>query len=185
MEETGRMGALLPPGLFLLAVAFATPLWPLTALFNSHTVAALLVFAGFHAGLLADRPCLAGLALGFAATVDLPLGLLALALVAAVSPARVRLAMAAAPPLVLHLGLNRLIVGDFVPFQMHRELYTAATGHTGASATGFAQDQGLAFYAARNLVGSIGVPQKALYWNVYQRRHSVGPREHHGLRVPL
>jgi len=142
----------------LLAGMFGTLLWPLAGLFNSHSVAALLILIGLVWGLLEPaRPALAGLALGGAATVDLPLGLLALAATWLVGCERARIAAGAVAPLGLHLILNWIVVGDLVPFQLHRELYNVATGHAGVSATGFAQEAGLPFYAVRNLVGAIGV----------------------------
>lgn len=141
-----------------LTIAFSTLLWPLAGLFNSHTPAALLILAGLYFGLLRSRPLAAGLSLGFATTVDIPVGGLVLALAFVLLPSRRAVFVAGALlPLALHGFFNWWIVGDLVPFQLHRELYTEATGHTGESATGFAQSAGIPFYAVRNLFGSLGV----------------------------
>ncbi len=141
------------------SAAFATLLWPLSVVFNPHTVSALLLFAGIRWMWVADpsHPVLAGLVIGFAAALEPPLGLVALALAATMGPGRSRVLLGSLTPLAMHAFLNWWIVGDLVPFQMHREFYNVQTGHFGSHATGFPQMGSLAFYAARNLIGSIGV----------------------------
>jgi hypothetical protein len=143
------------------AVAFATVLWPQTAIFSSHPVAAALLLGGWR--LLWVRsparaaPALAGFLLGLLVGVDIPAGVAALGLALLLGPARRSVLLGAVLPLALHAALNLTIVGDLKPFQMHRELYDETTGHAGASATGFAEDAGLGYYAVRNLFGSLGV----------------------------
>ena len=47
-------------------------------------------------------------------------------------------------------------MGDLKPFQMHRDLYSDATGHQGESASGFELTAPAWLYVVRNLLGSIG-----------------------------
>ena len=116
------------------SVAFATLLWPLTSTFNPHPVSALLLLAGWRWQWVArvPRPWLAGFSLGLMAVVDLPIGLPALVLTLLLGPGRRLVGLGVLAPLLLHAALNFHIVGDVIPFQLHRQLYNELTGHQGA-----------------------------------------------------
>jgi len=120
--------------LFLTAVLLtATPIFNYSVTYNSHTVAAFLLFAGYlltagHAG--KKTAFLAGLSTGLCAAVEMPVGLIFLAAYAAIMIVLRRgfkdvliFSAAAALPLTAHAILNIHLLGDLRPAVMHPEYW--------------------------------------------------------------
>jgi len=150
---------------WLALAAVASLLLPYSLVLNQHGPA----FGLFSLALLAAarRRCAsAGVLLGLATTIDLTAVFPAIAVCIPVLASGglhglVRYAVAASPPIALHLGVNHSLVGDLLPLGLHAEAFRyplspfLVMSLTGSGAEELAGTQ--AAYAWRALFGGSGL----------------------------